>query len=115
MESDRKLKPVGILYHTVSYCIILHHTASYRHPLFCYVSFSEYILRFDNQDVFLVGEESCSNKKNRLCFFYAFFEMVLLIDEYDLPEANSQTFHFISRNLETGFRCLKPVRNENLP
>ena len=50
---------------------------------------SEYLLKYDNQNIFLVGEESCPDKKNTpyICS-YAFYELaVLLMDEYGLPEA----------------------------
>ena len=33
-------------------------------------SSSEYLLKYDNQDILLVGEESCTDKKKyALCFF----------------------------------------------
>ena len=77
LQSDRESKPAGrpdVLY-------------------FVRDSSSEYLLKYDNQDIFLVGEESCSNEKNTpyICSD-AFYELpVLLIDEYGLPEANSPT------------------------
>ena len=56
-------------------------------------SSSEYLLKYDNQDILLVGEESCTDKKNTpyICC-NAFYEIaVLLMDEYGLPEAGSPT------------------------
>ena len=54
---------------------------------------SDYLLKYDNQDILLVGEESCSDEKNTLYICSdAFYELaVLLMDEYDLLEANSLT------------------------
>ena len=54
---------------------------------------SDYLLKYDNQDILLVGEESCSDEKNtpHSCSD-AFYELaVLVMDEYGLPEANSPT------------------------
>ena len=56
-------------------------------------SSSEYLLKQDNQDILLVGEESCTAKKNTPYICYdAFYELpVLLIDECGLSEAGSPT------------------------
>ena len=56
-------------------------------------SSSEYLLKYDNQDILLVGEESFTDKKNTLYIFSdALYELaVLLMDEYGLPEAGSPT------------------------
>ena len=54
---------------------------------------SEYLLKYDNQDILLVGEGSCTDKKDTpyICSD-AFYELaVLLMDEYGLPEAGSPT------------------------
>ena len=77
VQSDRESKPAGwpdVLY-------------------FVRDSSSEYVLKYDSLDILLVGEKSCTDKKNT---FYicsdAFYELaVLLIDEYGLPEAGSST------------------------
>ena len=50
-------------------------------------SSSEYLLKYDNQDILLVGEESCTDKNNTpyVCSD-AFCKLtVLLMDEYGLP------------------------------
>ena len=57
-------------------------------------SSSDYLLKYDNQeDILLVGEESCSDEKNTpyICSD-VFYELALfLMGEYGLPEANSRT------------------------
>ena len=56
-------------------------------------SSTEYLLKYDNQEILLVGEESCTDKKNTLCFCCdAFYKLaVSLMDEYRLSEAGSRT------------------------
>ena len=77
VQSDRESKPAGwpdVLY-------------------FVRDSSSEYLLKYDSLDILLVGEKSCTDKKDTsyICSD-AFYEFaVLLIDEYGLPEAGSST------------------------
>ena len=54
-------------------------------------SSSECLLKFDNQDVLLVGGKSCTDKKNTPYNCPdAFYELaVLLMDGYGLPEAKT--------------------------
>ena len=78
LQSDRESKPAGqpdVLY-------------------FVRDNSSEYLLKYDNQDILLIGEESCSDEKNKpyICSD-AFYEHGIyeLMDQYGLPEANSPT------------------------
>ena len=52
----------------------------------------KYLLKYNNQDILLVREESCSDENNTpyICSD-ASYELVLLMDEYSLPEADSLT------------------------
>ena len=79
-------------------------------------NYSEYLFKYDNRDILLVGEESCTDKKDT---FYicsdAFYELAVLnMYEYGQPEVGSPTEALLfSRNLQTGRRCLTLVQNEN--
>ena len=56
-------------------------------------SSSEYLVKYNNQDILFVGEESCTDKRNTpyICSD-AFYKLaVLLMDEYSLPESGSPT------------------------
>ena len=57
------------------------------------LSVDRYLLKYDNQNILLVAEESCTNKKNTVYICSnAFHELAaLLMDEYSLPEAGSPT------------------------
>ena len=77
VQSDRESKPAG--WPDVFY--------------FVRDSSSEYLPKYDSLDILLVGEESCTDKKNTsyICSD-GFYELaVLLIDEYRLPEAGSSS------------------------
>ena len=75
VQSDRELRPAS------------------RPDVLYFVRNSEYLLKYDTQDILLAGEESFADKKNTPYISSdAFYELaVSLMDEYGLPEAGSPT------------------------
>ena len=61
-------------------------------------SSSEDLLKYDNQDILSVGEESCADKKDTpyICSDAFYEHAVSLMDEYGLPEAGSSNLPFQS-------------------
>ena len=74
----------------------------------------ECLLKYDNQNILLVGEESCAGKKNTpyICSDGFYQLAVLLMDEYGLLEADSSTEALILFQEIYKRKCLKLVQNE---